>query len=80
VPKFYVKTVVASFFLGVVTTLLFLQAIPIKLGVWALINLLTFIVLNEKMSIREKWTGKAKALMFVVFLSTTYLIFFSGLV
>ena len=76
-PKFYIKTVIASFFLGITFTLTILQHVPLKIGLWAIVNLLTFIIINEKMSIREKWNIKGKLIMIIIFLISTYLTFFT---
>jgi len=73
-PKIYVKTIILSFLLGLVITFAILNNLIFnRFIIWTCLVLLTAILINEKLTIRERWKIKHYALL--TFLAIVYAIF-----
>ena len=74
-PKIYWKTIIASFLLGLDVAGIIAGVVPPRLGTWAFINLLAFILINEKLTRGERWGWRHVLLYLAVLVSSTLLIF-----
>lgn len=74
-PKVYWKTIIASVLLGLDIAGMLAGVVPPRLGTWTLINLLAFILINEKLTRGERWGWRHVLLYLAVLTLSTILIF-----
>ncbi len=72
--KIYWKTILATVMATLVFVGLVQGLVPPRLGIWALVNLSAFIIINEKFTRGERWGMGQIIAMLLILLASTYLL------
>jgi len=77
-PKFYFKTFTLSLILGFLIAAMIIYKVVNGFTVWLALTLFTAVIINEKLTVRERW--RLKHYLLLTILSTIYAVIIALLV